>query len=45
MTQHRRKPTFPGEIIYEEFLLPLEITQKELADHIKCDYKVINRII
>ncbi|HEU63838.1 MAG TPA: addiction module antidote protein, HigA family [Chlamydiae bacterium] len=45
MTQHRRKPTFPGEIIFEEFLLPLEITQKELADHIKCDYKVINRII
>nr|NGX33163.1 hypothetical protein [Candidatus Anoxychlamydiales bacterium] len=45
MKQQRRKPTFPGEIIYEEFLLPLEITQKELADHIKCDYKVINRII
>ena len=45
MTQHRRKPTSPGEIIYEEFLVPLEITQKELADHIKCDYKVINRII
>ena len=43
--QQRRKPTFPGEIIYEEFLLPLCITQKELAKHIKCDYKVINRII
>lgn len=45
MIKHRRKPTSPGEIIYEEFLLPLGITQKELADHIKCDYKVINRII
>ncbi len=45
MTQHRRKLTFPGEIIDEEFSLPLEITQKELADHIKCDYKVSNRII
>ncbi len=45
MIKHRRKPTSPGEIIYEEFLLPLGITQKELAEHIKCDYKVINRII
>lgn len=40
-----RKPTSPGEILYEEFLTPLEITQKELANHLKCDYKVINRII
>lgn len=41
----KRKPTPPGEILYEEFLLPLKITQKELATHIGCDYKVINRII
>ncbi|NGX64048.1 MAG: putative HTH-type transcriptional regulator YbaQ [Candidatus Anoxychlamydiales bacterium] len=41
----KRKPTSPGEILYEEFLLPLQITQKELANHIGCDYKVINRII
>ncbi len=40
-----RKPTSPGEILYEEFLTPLQITQKELADHLECDYKVINRII
>ncbi len=40
-----RKPTSPGEILYEEFLIPLEITQKELAKHLQCDYKVINRII
>jgi addiction module HigA family antidote len=40
-----RKPTSPGEILYEEFLVPLEITQRELADHLACDYKVINRII
>ena len=40
-----RKPTSPGEILFEEFLAPLEITQKELADHLHCDYKVINRII
>lgn len=41
----RRKPTSPGEILLEEFLKPLGITQKALADHIGCDIKVINRII
>ena len=41
----KRKPTTPGEILYEEFLLPLDLTQKELAEHINCDYKVINRIV
>lgn len=43
---HRnRKPTSPGEILQEEFLKPLKITQKALANHLGCDYKVINRII
>lgn len=37
-----RKPTSPGEILFEEFLLPLKITQKELAEHVHCDYKVIS---
>lgn len=41
----QRKPTSPGEILFEEFLLPLEMSQKELAEHLHCDYKVINRII
>ena len=41
----KRKPTTPGEILYEEFLVPLELTQKKLADHIGCDYKVVNRIV
>ena len=40
-----RKPTSPGEILNEEFLVPMGLTQKELADHIRCDIKVINRII
>lgn len=43
---HReRKPSSPGEILLEEFLKPLKITQKVLADHLGCDYKVVNRII
>lgn len=41
----QRKPTSPGEILREEFIKPLGITQKLLADHIHCDYKVINRIV
>jgi antitoxin HigA-1 len=45
MLRTNRKPTSPGEILQEEFLTPLKLTQKELADHIKCDVKVINRIV
>ncbi len=41
----KRKPTSPGEILSEEFLKPLELSQKELAEHLSCDYKVINRIV
>lgn len=41
----KRKPTSPGEILNEEFLKPLELSQRDLAEHLGCDYKVINRII
>ena len=40
-----RKPTTPGEILREEFLLELEVTQKQLAEHIGVDLKTINRIV
>ncbi len=40
-----RKPTSPGEILAEEFLKPLNFSQKHLADHIDVDVKVINRIV
>ena len=40
----KRKPTPPGEIL-KEFLIPLGITQKRLADHIRCDFKVVNRVV
>jgi addiction module HigA family antidote len=48
MTTHRemiRKPTTPGEILDEEFLKPFGMSQKELADHLGCDVKVVNRIV
>ncbi len=41
----KREPTSPGEILREEYLVPLGMTQKELADHLRCDVKVINRIV
>jgi addiction module HigA family antidote len=45
MITMKRKPTAPGEILSEEFLKPLGLTQKQLADHIGSDLKVINRIV
>ncbi len=43
--QRKREPTRPGEILLEEFLRPLGLTQRKLADHVDCDVKVINRIV
>ncbi len=44
-TTPRRKPTTPGEILRAEFLNPMGISQKQLADHLGCDVKVVNRIV
>ena len=41
----RRQPTTPGEILREEFLIPHGMTQKQPADHLTCDVKVVNRIV
>lgn len=43
--QIERSPTLPGEILAEEFLRPMALTQKEFADHLGVDIKVINRLI
>ncbi len=40
-----RSPTTPGEILRDEYLAPFGMSQKELADHIEQDVKVINRIV
>ena len=40
-----RPPTHPGEILLEEFLKPLELTQRELADSIHVPYQRINEVI
>ena len=41
----KREPTTPGEILREEFLKPLGLTQRQLANHLGCEVKVINRIV
>ncbi len=40
-----RPPTHPGEMLREEFLIPLNLTQKELADAICVPYQRINEIV
>ena len=40
-----RTPTHPGIMLREEFLAPLGITQRELADAILVPYQRVNEII
>ena len=40
-----REPTHPGEMLLEEFLLTMGITQKELAKAIHVPYQRVNEII
>lgn len=40
-----RAPTHPGEMLLEEFLIPLEINQRELADAIHVPYQRINELV
>ncbi len=40
-----RLPTHPGEMLLEEFLTPMGLTQRDLADAIHVPYQRINEII
>ena len=40
-----RAPTHPGEMLLEEFLKPMGITQRDLANAINVPYQRINEII
>jgi antitoxin HigA-1 len=40
-----RPPTHPGDVLLEEFLVPMQVTQRELADAIHVPYQRINEII
>jgi addiction module HigA family antidote len=45
MQPTKRVPTHPGEILLEEFLVPLEISQVELAAHIGVPVQRVNEIV
>ena len=38
-------PTHPGEMLLEEFLTPMNLTQRQLADGIRVPYQRINELI
>jgi addiction module HigA family antidote len=40
-----RPPTHPGEMLLEEFLKPMGMTQQQLAEAIHLPYQQINEII
>ena len=40
-----RAPTHPGEILREEFLIPMNITQRDLANGIRVPYQRVNELI
>ena len=40
-----RPPTHPGEMLLEEFLKPMDISQKELANAIQVPYQRINELV
>ncbi len=40
-----RQPTHPGEMLVEEFLRPMDITQRQLADAIHVPYQRVNELV
>lgn len=40
-----RIPTHPGEMLLEEFLDPMGISQRDLADNIHVPYQRVNEIV
>jgi len=40
-----REPTHPGEMLKEEFLVPMSITQRDLSKAIHVPYQRINEIV
>ena len=40
-----RAPTHPGEMLLEEFLIPMNLTQREVADAIHVPYQRVNELV
>jgi antitoxin HigA-1 len=45
MLPSKRIPTHPGEVLVEEFLEPLGLTQVALAEHLKVPVQRINELV
>lgn len=45
MLPKNRIPTHPGEVLLEEFLVPLGISQVALAEHLEISLQRINEIV
>jgi len=45
MVPDKRIPTHPGEVLKEEFLAPMGVTQTAFADHIGVPVQRVNEII
>ena len=45
MFQLERQPTHPGEILLEEFLIPMGISQSALARELHTSFRAINEIV
>ena len=40
-----REPTHPGQMLAEEFLVPMDLTQRELANAIHVPYQRVNELV
>ncbi len=40
-----REPIHPGEMLLEEFLIPMKLTQRDLADGIHVPYQRVNELV
>ena len=40
-----RQPTHPGEMLLEEFLVPMGLTQRQLAEGIRVPFQRVNEIV
>lgn len=45
MLPKRRVPTHPGEVLLEDFLKPVELSQVALAEHLEVPVQRINELV
>jgi addiction module HigA family antidote len=45
MIKIKRQPTHPGKILREDFLLPLGLSQTELAEMLQITFRTVNEIL